>query len=188
MSLESRRHLRQRRDAPHQMNTSNCGRKDEGRPINPHTHEASGVRLVRPDFSIDQHLPLHQNRYNITIGKSILELVPEDENQRKAFPSFVGPGGGLRRLKVYGRERILLQEDGRVTEETSDGRETISTHESTAQLVEHPMLWGIEPLQMFLQPATLKLTQKRFSRGPHSHKYPRYSSSLPAGPLKKKLS
>jgi hypothetical protein len=54
-----------------------------------HTHEPSRVGLVSPDLAINQDMALHQDRNNLTVSQSILEPVPDDEDQGKALPGLV---------------------------------------------------------------------------------------------------
>ena len=66
-----------------------------------HTHETSWVGLVSSDLSINHDMALHKDRLHLTVGKSILQSVPEDEDQRQALPGLVGTRrwlGGLKSL------------------------------------------------------------------------------------------
>lgn len=54
-----------------------------------HTHETSWVGLVSPDLAINQDMALHEDRNNLTVCQSILEPVPDNEDQRQALPGLV---------------------------------------------------------------------------------------------------
>jgi hypothetical protein len=60
-----------------------CNRSSE------HTHEPSRVGLVSADLAINLDVALHQDGLHLTVGKSILQPVPEDEDQRQALPGLV---------------------------------------------------------------------------------------------------
>ena len=63
------------------------------------THEASRVSLVSPDLSIDLDMPLHEDGDDFTVCQSVLQLVPDDQDERKAFSRLVGSGRGLGSLQ-----------------------------------------------------------------------------------------
>ena len=53
------------------------------------THETSRVGLISPDFAVNLNMPLHQDGDDFTVGKSILQPVPDDKNKRKALSRLV---------------------------------------------------------------------------------------------------
>ncbi|MFS7976797.1 hypothetical protein Hanom_Chr10g00896601 [Helianthus anomalus] len=56
------------------------------------THETSRVSLVGPDLVVNKDMTLHQNRLYLTVCQSILQPVPQNEDQGQAFPRLVWPG------------------------------------------------------------------------------------------------
>jgi hypothetical protein len=67
-----------------------------------HTHETSRVGLVSADLAINLDVALHEDGLHFTVGKSILQSVPEDEDQGKALPGLVRTRrwlGGLKQRK-----------------------------------------------------------------------------------------
>ena len=63
------------------------------------THEASRVSLVSPDFSIDLDMPLHEDGDDLTVCQSVLQLVPDDQDEREALPRLVRSRRGLGSLR-----------------------------------------------------------------------------------------
>jgi hypothetical protein len=67
-----------------------------------HTHETSRVGLVSADLAINLDVALHEDGLHFTVGKSILQSVPEDEDQGKALPGLVRTRrwlGGMKQRK-----------------------------------------------------------------------------------------
>lgn len=52
-------------------------------------HETSRVGLVSADLSINHNMTLHKDRLHFTVRESIFQSVPQDEDQRQAFPGLV---------------------------------------------------------------------------------------------------
>lgn len=120
------------------------------------THEASRVGLICPNLSINKNMSLHKNGLDLTVCQCILELVSEDKNQGQALPWLVWPGwwlGGLVREENYTNKN----QDSRIQFiqfQTSFFQQSF-TYKRSTKFVKHPMLWGIEPLQMLLQSSCL---------------------------------
>ncbi len=62
------------------------------------THEASGVGDISADLAIDLDEPLHADLLDLISGQSVLETVPQEDDEGQALPQFVGTGGGTRSL------------------------------------------------------------------------------------------
>lgn len=62
------------------------------------THEASGVGDISTDLAIDLDEPLHADLLDLISGQSVLETVPQEDDEGQALPQFVGTGGGTRSL------------------------------------------------------------------------------------------
>ena len=62
-------------------------------------HETSRVGLISPDFAVNLNMPLHQDGDDFTVCQSVLQLVPDDQDERKAFSRLVGSRRGLGSLQ-----------------------------------------------------------------------------------------
>lgn len=62
------------------------------------THEASGVGDISADLAIDLDEPLHADLLDLISGQSVLEAVPQEDDEGQALPQFVGTGGRTRSL------------------------------------------------------------------------------------------
>jgi len=56
-------------------------------------HKSGRVGVVSTDFTVNLQQSLHQNHLGLVKGQSVLQSVPQQHHQRKAFPLFVGPCG-----------------------------------------------------------------------------------------------
>lgn len=62
------------------------------------THEASGVGNISADLAIDLDEPLHADLLDLISGQSVLETVPQEDDEGQALPQLVRTGGGTRGL------------------------------------------------------------------------------------------
>lgn len=62
------------------------------------THESSGVGDISADLAIDFDEPLHADLLDLISGQSVLEAVPQKDDEGQALPQFVGTGGRTRSL------------------------------------------------------------------------------------------
>lgn len=58
--------------------------------LSPLTHEASRIGDVSADFAINLDEPLHADLLDLISCQGILESVPKENDEWKAFPQFVG--------------------------------------------------------------------------------------------------
>lgn len=63
------------------------------------THEAGGVGDVSADLAIDLDEPLHADLLDLISSQSVLETVPQEDDEGQALPQFVGTSGGTRSLQ-----------------------------------------------------------------------------------------
>lgn len=79
-----------------------------------------------------------------------LQAVPEQQDERQALPGLVGAGAGLGGLQ-RSRQRASAKREQSASAASAALRKhaglRLSTHKDAAQLVQHPVLGGIEPLR-----------------------------------------
>jgi len=59
-----------------------------------HVHEPRGVRVVSSNPAIDFNSPLHDDLGHLAVGQSILQPVPEDDDEGQGLPQLVGASRG----------------------------------------------------------------------------------------------
>ena len=69
------------------------------------THEASRIGNICADLAINLDEPLHADLLDLISCQGILQAVPQEDDERQAFPELVGPSGGTRSL---GTQQLIL--------------------------------------------------------------------------------
>lgn len=62
------------------------------------THEPSWVGDISADLAIDLDEPLHADLLDLISSQSVLETVPQKDDEGQALPQLVGTGGWTRSL------------------------------------------------------------------------------------------
>lgn len=75
--------------------TGNSGRFVLQTPL---THEACGVGDVGADLAVNLDESLHADFLDLISSQSVLQPVPQEDDEGEALPQFVGASGGPRSL------------------------------------------------------------------------------------------
>lgn len=154
------------------------------------THEARRVGDVGANFAVDLDEPLHANLLHLISGQGVLQPVPQEDDQREAFPQLVRARGGTGRLQEERSLRMGTQSNagpaaapGDVCAEpkrpagTQKLRKALPRPQNSRSALKHTEFTNPAPRSAAGLSAPHSPTQQRPPPGPHSRRRP---SACPA--------
>lgn len=70
------------------------------------THKSSRVGDVGADLAVNLDEPLHADLLHLISSQSVLEAVPQEDDEGQALPQLVGTGGRTRSLRGRGKDYV----------------------------------------------------------------------------------